>query len=197
MTLNEDTDAAVLMPLASIIAIGSGVQGRSALHTWGGVSVAEFEDGFGQLLSALEADPESMDSARVLGAVADAAARAHAWLHITTNGPPVEHTYLVLQAPDESIVLGIHGDIVEWVVGGHEVLDRCLASLLDDSGGAVTLLTCFDATTPVAGLRFSGGAVDVTAAHPEVFEALTTAARSGLDALSLALASPLSTTARS
>ncbi len=187
MTIHDNQHMAVLMPLTSMTALGGGVQGQAALATWGGIALSHFDPGFSELLSRVEADPESRKSVPYLEEIATVTRRAHAWLHVVTQGMASDRTYLVLPTPDQTVVVGIHGDIVEWVLGGHEVLEHCLARLLDGADDGAVLLTCFDGDDAVAGLRFSDGAVEVTAADPVVFDTLTAAAHGGLGSLSRAL----------
>ena len=189
MTTRDNQHLAVLMPLTSMIALGGGVQGQAALATWGGIALSDFDPGFSELLKSVAADPESRKSVPYLEEIATVTRQAHAWLHVTTQGMASDRTYLVLPTPDQTVVVGIHGDIVEWVLGGDEVLGHCLARLLDGANGGAVLLTCFDGDDAVAGLRFSDGAVEVTAADPVVFDTLTSAAHGGLGSLALALSS--------
>lgn len=164
----------IVMPLGSIVAIDTSPQGAAALAMVGVAHRDDRTDALAATIDALAASTDGGDMAACLGLVADVAARADRWFHLASKGSRLPPS-LVLAAPGRCVVCCLHGDVVEWVAGGDDLLAGVVQRAVDATGGRAVTVSVFDRDVCLGSVRFAAGSMDAAARSEEDLAPLTRA----------------------
>lgn len=144
-----------------------------------------------KLLSLLEdarpdADPESLETIGILTLIADLVRDSMGWLHLRPRGSDSPSS-VILYGEESALLVCLHGEIVEWLVGSRSLAERVLVRAQERFGDQELHLTAFVGDDSVGGFRLVGNQVDVSARTASALDRLAAAASQGLSALAEAL----------
>jgi hypothetical protein len=167
-------DPGVLMPLGSIVAIGTSQQGAAVLSILGVAPRGDLATTLPETIDLLAGSPEGDELAACLRLVSASATRADRWLHITSDTGSVPPS-VVLSGPGSTLVCCLHGDLVEWVAGDDDLLPGVVQRAVEATGGRAVTVSLFDRDVCLGSVRFAAGAMDAAARSEEDLVRLTRA----------------------
>ena len=170
----------LLLPFDTLALLGAGTQGTAAIRNYGFPTAPEFWDEFSRLEERLQASADDDASAQLAAsrAIVAVAHDAVAWAAIRSDAADVPPALLLVGAR-AALVAVLHGQFVEYVVGGVGIVAQVVNSAVDATGSAQLTLTLFDEDVSFASARFVGGTVDIAARDSQRLARLAAAAEGG------------------
>lgn len=177
MTFSSSIETSLLMPFPSVGLLGSGAEGAHALALMG-INSSDLESDLREMVVRLETQPEGRNLAELCLAIAGTASSADGWLSVRSLAIDVAPMILLL-SQDQVIAVCLHGSVVEWAYGDHTLVEKLVKACAGASGSAEVIVTAFREGEAWAGLRLSGGTLDLAAKDSKVFARLSRAADDG------------------